>query len=106
LIGFPAGAIALVDRGTCTFVQKVSNAQAAGVVAVIVVNNVAGAPTTMGGTDPTIMIPSVMVSLADGNVIKAGLPATGRIYESDFTRGLTIWDLHDAAAGERTSSAI
>jgi PA domain len=79
LVGFPAGAIALVDRGTCSFVQKVSNAQAAGAVAVIVVNNVAGAPITMGGSDPTITIPSVMVSLDDGNVIKAGLPATGRV---------------------------
>jgi PA domain/LVIVD repeat len=79
LVGFPAGAIALIDRGTCSFVQKVGNAQAAGAIAVIVVNNVAGPPTTMGGTDPTITIPSVMVSLADGAVIKAGLPATGRV---------------------------
>lgn len=59
--------------------QKVSNAQAAGAGAVIVVNNVAGVPGTMGGTDPAITIPSVMVSLADGTTIKAGLPATGRV---------------------------
>jgi len=78
-VGFPAGSIALLDRGTCTFVQKVANAQAAGATAVIVVNNVAGAPITMGGTDPTITIPAVMVSLADGTTIKAGLPATGRV---------------------------
>jgi hypothetical protein len=78
-VGFPAGSIAILDRGTCTFVAKVANAQAAGATAVIVVNNVAGAPITMGGTDPTITIPAVMVSLADGNTIKAGLPATGRV---------------------------
>jgi hypothetical protein len=82
LVGFPAGAIALVDRGTCTFVQKATNAQAAGAVAVIVVNNVPGPPITMGGTDPTITIPSVMVSLADGTTIKAGLPATGRVFST------------------------
>jgi PA domain len=81
LVGFPAGAIALLDRGTCTFVQKVKNAQNAGAVAVIVVNNVPGPPSTMGGTDPTITIPSAMVSLDDGNAIKASLPATGRIWE-------------------------
>jgi hypothetical protein len=46
---------------------------------VIVANNVPGDPITMGGTDPAIAIPSVMVSLADGNTIKAGLPATGRV---------------------------
>jgi len=79
LIGFPAGAIALVDRGTCSFVQKVGNAQAEGAVAVIVANNVPGLPTTMGGTDPTITIPSVMVSQADGTTIKGGLAATGTV---------------------------
>jgi hypothetical protein len=79
LIGLPAGAIALIDRGVCPFTQKVANAQAAGAGAVIVANNAPGAPFTMGGADPTIQIPSVMVSLADGNAIKAGLPATGTV---------------------------
>jgi hypothetical protein len=79
-VGFPAGAIALVDRGACNFTQKVKNAQNAGAVAVIVVNNIPGAPSTMGGTDPTITIPAVQVSLADGTAIKGGLPATGRIF--------------------------
>jgi hypothetical protein len=79
LIGFPAGAIALVDRGTCPFTQKVSTAQAAGAGAVIVANNVAGDPFEMGGADATIEIPSVMVSLADGTTIRGGLPATGTV---------------------------
>jgi hypothetical protein len=78
-VGFPAGAIALVDRGTCGFVVKAANAQAAGASAMIVANNAPGTPITMGGTDPTITIPSVMVSQADGNTIKAGLPATGSV---------------------------
>lgn len=75
LVGFPAGAVALVDRGECRFTVKVSNAQQAGAVGVIVANNVPGAPVTMGGADPTITIPAVMVSLDDGAVIRAGLPA-------------------------------
>jgi minor extracellular serine protease Vpr len=37
-----AGAIVIVSRGTCTFDQKVTNAQAAGAVALGVVNNGAG----------------------------------------------------------------
>jgi len=79
LIGFPAGAVALVDRGSCAFVLKALNAQAAGAMAMIVANNVAGPPFTMGGTDPSITIPSVMISRADGSTIKAGLPATGTV---------------------------
>jgi len=79
LVGFPAGAVALVDRGTCSFLQKATNAQNAGAAAMIVANNAPGAPITMGGTDPAIVIPSVMVSQADGTTIKAGLPATGTV---------------------------
>ncbi|MEI2611588.1 MAG: T9SS-dependent M36 family metallopeptidase [Candidatus Promineifilaceae bacterium] len=73
-VSFPAGAIALVHRGNCTFVVKVANAQAAGAIAVIVTNNIATPPGTMGGTDPSITIPSVMISLADGQAFEANLP--------------------------------
>jgi hypothetical protein len=130
LVGFPAGAIALVDRGsppggpTCGFTMKVKNAQDAGAVAVIVANNVPGDPITMGGTDPTITIPSVMVSQADGNTIKAGLPASGRVHSNPTpTRschdtgvilgdaklaacaggnGFTVWSLDPARGGSLT----
>ena len=79
LVGFPVGAIALIDRGSCAFVQKVNNAQDAGAIAVIVANNTGGAPFTMGGSDPGITIPSVMISRDDGDTIKGGLPATGTV---------------------------
>lgn len=68
-----AGKIALIDRGACNFTVKVAAAQAAGAVGVIVANNVAGAPIGMSGTDPTITIPSLMVSQADGTTIKNAL---------------------------------
>jgi hypothetical protein len=79
LIGFPAGAIAVVDRGNCPFVEKAVNAQNAGAVAMVVVNNTAAAPVNMGGDDPGLLIPSVMISLADGATVKAGLPASGTV---------------------------
>ncbi|HSL12572.1 MAG TPA: M14 family zinc carboxypeptidase, partial [Actinomycetota bacterium] len=70
-----------VDRGNCTFAEKTANAQAAGAVAVVIVNNVPGAPTAPGGTAlPGTTIPTVMVGQADGNAVKAGLPATGTVF--------------------------
>ncbi|MCC6412927.1 MAG: T9SS-dependent M36 family metallopeptidase [Saprospiraceae bacterium] len=69
-----AGKIAIMDRGNCTFISKVNAAEDAGAVAVIVVNNTAGAPIGMVGTG-TSGIPAVMISLADGELIKAQLNA-------------------------------
>lgn len=66
-----SGKIALIDRGNCTYAIKVQNAQLAGAVGVIVVNNVAGSPPGMGGTPAfTITIPAVQISQSDGNAIK------------------------------------
>ncbi len=67
------GKIALIDRGTCSFAEKVKNAQNAGASGVLMINNVAGLPITMGGTDNTITIPAVMLSIDDGALIKAQL---------------------------------
>jgi minor extracellular serine protease Vpr len=66
------GKIALIDRGVCTFTTKVRNAQNAGAVGVIVVNNVAGDPTAMAqdGTQPVPTIPAVMVGKNEGNAMK------------------------------------
>jgi hypothetical protein len=70
-----AGQIALLDRGTCGFTIKVKNAQDAGAIAVIIADNAPGSPPAgLGGADPTIVIPSVRITLPDGNTIRANLP--------------------------------
>ncbi|BCT91390.1 hypothetical protein LYSHEL_04140 [Lysobacter helvus] len=81
-----SGRIALVDRGTCTFVVKAANAQAAGAVAMIVANNQAGDPIVMGGTDP--QIPAVMVTQAAGATLRASSPiaATIRVIDPPLIR--------------------
>lgn len=98
LVGFPVGAIAIADRGTCGFAVKVANAQAAGASAVVIANNAPGT-IVMGGSDPSITIPSVMVSQTDGATIKAGLPATGGIAANDppavCGTGLHMVDIND-----------
>ncbi len=66
------GKIALIYRGTCGFVVKVKNAQDAGALAVIISNNQPGT-ISMGGADPTITIPSVSITKADGDKLKAEL---------------------------------
>jgi PA domain-containing protein len=68
-----SGKIALIDRGLCTFVSKVENAQDAGAVGVIIVNNVDGAPPGMGGSDDAITIPVVSITNVSGNAIKGQL---------------------------------
>ena len=67
------GHIALVDRGTCTFAVKAKNAQNAGAIGVIVANNAPGTAPGLGGADPTVVIPTISVSQADGVTLKAAL---------------------------------
>jgi hypothetical protein len=81
-----AGKVALVDRGTCTFVIKTKNAQAAGAIAIIIANNVDGSPPPgLGGSDPTITIPAVSITKADGATLRAALDAgvTVKLYLDD-----------------------
>ncbi|MBI5444553.1 MAG: peptidase [Deltaproteobacteria bacterium] len=81
LVGFTPGNLCVVDRGVCAFTVKAAACQAAGAVGMIVVDNAAGVPPPpgLGGTDLTITIPSVRVTLSDGTLIKANLPATGNL---------------------------
>lgn len=83
-----AGKIALVDRGTCGFTVKALNAQAAGAIAIVIADNVAGDPPAgLGGADPTVTIPAVRISLGDGNKIKAQLAGGVNItLGNDLTR--------------------
>ncbi len=63
--------IALIDRGACTFADKILNAQRAGAVGVIIANNEPGSVFTIGGTGSGITIPSVFVEMAAGTALKA-----------------------------------
>ena len=80
--GFPSGAIALIQRGTCSFALKVANAQAAGAGAVILFNqgnttapdrnNVLNATAVPPpSSSVTITIPAVGASFATGQALAA-----------------------------------
>jgi len=66
------GNIAVIRRGTCSFVSKVVKAQNAGAIAVLVINNIAG-EIIMGGTtiDGTVTIPAYSLNMDDGEAIIA-----------------------------------
>lgn len=95
-----SGKIALIRRGTCTFIQKCTNATNAGAVAVIMMNNVSGNPAAMGGTDTNgdVIIPSVAISKTDGDALVAALqsgavnvtlsPANSSIITGNFVPGV------------------
>jgi ribosomal protein L35AE/L33A len=64
------GHIAVVDRGQCTFVIKVQNAQAAGAVGIIIIDNEqADLPIGMAGTAATT-IPAYSVTMASGDLLR------------------------------------
>ncbi|MBN8280934.1 MAG: S8 family serine peptidase, partial [Gammaproteobacteria bacterium] len=66
------GQIAFIQRGGCDFEVKVRNAQAAGAKAVLVFSN-QGEPITMLGTRGSVTIPAVMISQADGQLLRERL---------------------------------
>jgi subtilisin family serine protease len=69
------GNIAFIDRGACTLTTKARNAQNAGAVAVIIANNTASLPVSVGddGTGSDITIPSFLMAQNGGDAIRQEL---------------------------------
>ncbi|WP_027420311.1 T9SS type A sorting domain-containing protein [Crocinitomix catalasitica] len=66
------GKVAVLYRGDCEFGVKALNAQEAGAIAVVMINNLAGAPVAMGGgaDGPSVSIPVVMITAATGALLR------------------------------------
>jgi subtilisin family serine protease len=81
-----AGAIALIQRGTCTFEEKINNAEAAGAVVAIISNNVAGVINmSVGAAD----LPAYSILQAEGADLVEFIDASGggpvdRIFADGF----------------------
>jgi len=73
------GQIAILDRGGpndagCTFVEKARNAQDAGAIGLLVVNNTSGV-FSPSGTAPDVTIPVLLMLQTDGQALKAAVGA-------------------------------
>lgn len=112
--GSLTGKIAMIFRGVCAggFVEKVKNAQNAGAIAVIMINNIPGAPIAMGGADATITIPAVMISDVDGALLSAQIGNNLNVtlapavrLDGDFDNGIVIHEYGHGVSNRLTGGA-
>jgi len=108
-----SGNIALIDRGNCTFVEKVTNAENEGAIAVVICNNVPGGATGMSGTGTNI--PSVMISQEDCAILRASLPASIDVVtstsapvnrDSDYDNGIIIHEYGHGISNRLTGGRL
>ncbi len=107
-----SGKIALVKRGTCSFIEKVLSAQLSGAIGVIVyTHNPGQGPLVMGCTAgcEAAVIPSAMVGNLDGLAIRAEVDAAVTVNatlrrdpnplpfrDGDFDNGIIAHEYHHA----------
>lgn len=85
--GFPAGNIALIRRGACTFAIKATNAYNAGASGVVIYNNAAGAINGTLGNGFTLNIGVTSVTQAVGDQL-AATPGLILRLKTDTFRGI------------------
>ena len=100
--GFTPGRIALVQRGTCTFAAKHTNAEGAGAAAVIVMNQgTPGRTEAFAGTlgAPIATVPSLGTSFAIGQALATG--ASAHVAAQTESEIRPTWNVHaDSRRGD------
>jgi hypothetical protein len=101
------GKIAVVYRGSCNFSLKALNAQDAGAVAVIIINNIPGPPVAMGAGSfaAQVTIPVVMITDADGALLRPEIEAGNVVVFIGNKAGLYDNDLGFFKEDMRTARA-
>ena len=111
--GFTSGAIALVQRGTCTFEVKAANAQAAGAAAVIIFNEgQAGRTDAVGGTlGRPFTVPVLFAGFAVGEQLvtlaRSGAEVTVRLKTATISETRTTKNLlADTPRGDASQTVV
>ena len=105
---FPAGAIALMQRGTCAFADKVANATAAGAVAAIVANRgTEGEDGAFSGTlgGPGDYVPAVGASSATAQDL-ADQGTTARVAVDAVSENARTWNVIAETPGGRGGNVV
>ena len=114
--GMPAGSIALIQRGGCAFVEKFTNARAAGAGAVILFNE--GNPGVPGRQESVLVsgaslvdIPGVSADFGVGrelanNVANGNTGTTGRVRVDQFQGDLTTTNVIAETPGGAADNVI
>jgi subtilisin family serine protease len=97
--GSLTGQTVLVARGTCAGSLKTFNAEAAGADALIIINNVPGAPVALGSGGQTVTIPAFMISQADGAALLGEISPNAPATFNEVTVNATIGDVPQPVAG-------
>jgi len=104
--GFPAGNIALIQRGSCTFAIKVTNAYNAGAAGVVIYNNIPGELSGTLGNAFTLDIPAVGITQAVGQTL-AGTPGLVLRIKTDTLRGIaTTYNVLAELPGKNTGNVV
>ncbi|WP_244907145.1 M28 family peptidase [Rathayibacter caricis] len=94
------GKVALVSRGTCSFAEKSAAAGAAGASAVIIYNNAPAEPLngTLGAPDEAY-VPSVGITLEEGQALLAALPTSATLVLEQTTTDTDTFNILAETAG-------
>jgi aminopeptidase Y len=102
--GFPAGNIALISRGACTFALKATNAFNAGAAGVVIYNNIPGTLNGTLGNAFTLDISVTSVTLDVGQQLAATSGLVMRLKSDTFRGTATTYNvLAESKGGDPTN---
>ncbi len=104
--GFPAGNIALIERGACTFALKATNAYNAGAVAVVIYNNIPGTLNGTLGNGFTLDLPVTSVAQDVGQQLAATPGLVLRVKTETFRGIATTYNVLAEKAGKDTGNVV